>query len=86
MEECGIDFEPRRVAYTVDRINQMKCGMLVYIGNTDRTAVVLSAEHTGFCWATKDQCRTLLPPFIQEEFRLHGIFDLDWSAELTEAI
>lgn len=76
-EETGItEITIKNVAY-VTLINSDKPVLIIaYICEAQTETVTLSNEHQAFIWADKEECKTLLPKMILDDFDKNGIFEL----------
>ena len=76
-EETGItEITIKNVAY-VALINGGEPYLIIaYICESQTETVTLSHEHQAFKWADKEECKTMLPMAIIDDFNKNGIFEL----------
>lgn len=79
-EETGItEIKVGRIAY-VTLINSDNPHLIIaYLCEVSTNDVVLSDEHQAYMWASKEQCRKVLPTVIIEDFKKNRIFEILWG-------
>ena len=77
-EEVGLDITVERLLFATtfktDPTRQVV--ILTYLCRSDKNEVVLSEEHMGYKWATKDQLKQFLFADIIEDFEKNNIFSM----------
>lgn len=78
-EEAGLSVTVERILYaTTFKTNPTRqVIILTYLCYSNDKGVVLSAEHSNYLWATKDQLKLLLPQAIISDFEKHHVFSLE---------
>ncbi|MCR4796485.1 MULTISPECIES: NUDIX domain-containing protein [Ruminococcus] len=76
-EETGItDIEIKNIAYITILEGELPDLLIVYLCETHTKAVKLSSEHQEHIWADEQQCRSLLPEAIINDFENNNVFYL----------
>lgn len=79
LEETGLNVVPERFLYaSLDKICGKTVIFIVYLCTTTEETVVLSSEHTDYCWVDKAECETMLRDGIARDYRQHGVYELEW--------
>ncbi|MGA9226055.1 MAG: NUDIX domain-containing protein [Mesobacillus sp.] len=75
-EEIGITVTVDKILYATtfktDPTRQII--LLAYLCHSESHDIKLSAEHSDFKWATKEQLELLLPPEIMKDFEQNNVF------------
>lgn len=78
-EETGLMVIPERVLYaSLDEICGKKLIFVVYLCSTTEEKIVLSNEHIDHRWVDKAECEAMLEGGIAEDFRKHGVYEMEW--------
>ncbi|MDE7415438.1 MAG: NUDIX domain-containing protein [Lachnospiraceae bacterium] len=78
-EETGLKAVPESVLYaSLDEICGKKVIFVVYLCSTTEEKVVLDSEHIEYRWVEKAECETMLVGGIAEDFKKHGVYELEW--------
>lgn len=76
-EETGItDIRIGNIAYIAVLERELPDLLIVYFCETSTENVKLSFEHQDFVWADEQQCRTLLPEAIINDFEKNNVFNI----------
>ena len=76
-EETGItEITIKNVAYVALVDSDTPYLIIAYICESQTETVTLSHEHQAFKWADKEECKTMLPMAIIDDFNKNGIFEL----------
>ncbi|WP_316571745.1 NUDIX domain-containing protein [Neobacillus sp. YIM B06451] len=78
-EETGLDVAVGKLLFATTILTNpvRQVAILTYLCRAESDAVMLSTEHTDFCWADKDEVKALLAPGIVSDFEKHGVFECD---------
>lgn len=75
-EETGLNVTVIKILYATafktDPARQVV--ILTYLCKSNTKEILLSAEHSDFKWATKEQLKIFLPSEIINDFELHNVF------------
>lgn len=78
-EETGLKVVPEQFLYaSLDEICGKKVIFIVYLCSTAEEKVILSGEHIDYRWVDKAACEAMLQGGIAEDFKKHGIYELEW--------
>ena len=76
-EETGItEITIKNVAYVTLVDSDTPYLIIAYICESQTETVTVSHEHQTFMWANKEECKTMLPKAIIDDFNKNGIFEL----------
>lgn len=79
-EETGITaIQIERIAYLTLLDCKEPCLIIAYLCATQTEAVILSDEHQAFFWANKEDCVSMLPKAITDDFEKNNIFEYLWG-------
>ena len=79
-EETGItELQIKSLAYTSLEYNKEPCLFIVYFCETQTEAVKISSEHQNFVWADKEDCISMFPKAIIDDFNKNNIFEYLWD-------
>ncbi|WP_053365656.1 NUDIX hydrolase [Bacillus sp. FJAT-27245] len=85
VEETGLEVAVGELLFATTILTSpvRQVAILTYLCRAESDAVLLSAEHSDFCWADKDEVKAMLAPDIISDFEKHGVFE---RAEIWEGV
>lgn len=76
-EEAGItEITIKNVAYATLVDSDTPYLIIAYICESQTETVTVNHEHQTFMWADREECKTMLPKAIIDDFDKNGIFEL----------
>ncbi|MGV3466310.1 MAG: NUDIX hydrolase [Heyndrickxia sp.] len=76
MEEVGLEIQIEQILYatTFQTSPTRQVVIITYLCSCDKYDIILSNEHSDYLWASYDELKAYLPPFILDEFEKNHVF------------